>query len=114
MKMKNLRLLILMLLGFAMITSCTNYKNTILSIEDDVVELKVSLKTTSQELEEISKKLLAEKNITLDYSKTKFNRNGRINDLHLKVKCYKKLFRNLWCIKSFIKGSRILWIYQRL
>ena len=85
--MKKLTNLLLVIIGLATITSCSLSDKTGFIMNDEIVSLKVTSKTTLQELEEISKKLLTEKNIKIDFSKSEFKDNGLIKELELEVDC---------------------------
>ncbi|MCH8905152.1 MAG: hypothetical protein IIA45_14720 [Bacteroidetes bacterium] len=85
--MKKLSMLLLVIIGLALITSCSLSKKTEFILNDEIVSLKVTSKTTLQELEEISIELLTKKNIKIDFSKSEFKSNGLIKVLELEVDC---------------------------
>ena len=79
--MKNLTFLFFILL----VSSCTMQSETEYLISDEKVYLKVGANTTEAELIEISKELLAERNISIDFQDSEFDDNGKIIDLDLNV-----------------------------
>ena len=85
--MKNPVNLIIICVLSLMLLSCTKPKKTIFILNDNYVSLKIASGTTRQELEKISAKLLKEKNIKIDFSKSTFKKNGLIRDLKLEVDC---------------------------
>lgn len=56
-------------------------------ISNELVQVKLSYHTTEEDLNEISKRLLNEKNISFDFSDSEFNDDGQLEKLDLEVNC---------------------------
>ena len=78
--------IILVLIGI-LIISCSKESETKYSTDSEKVFLIITENTTETELEKISSEFKAEKNITVDYSKTEFKEDGAIKNLYLKIDC---------------------------
>ena len=82
--MKNISkiLIIIMTVSFF---SCTNFSKTEYSTADTKAYLNICANTTASELKKISDEFKQNRNIDLDYSKSVFLSNGKIDNLVLKV-----------------------------
>ena len=78
--------LILLLIGTLFI-SCSYEGTTEYSIESEKVFLLICENTTESELYSIAKEFKEKRNITVDFSKSEFRRNGTIKNLNLSVDC---------------------------
>ncbi|MET6991642.1 hypothetical protein [Sediminicola arcticus] len=78
--------IILVLIGI-LILSCSKESETKYSTDSEKVFLIITENTTKTELTNIASAFKAEKNITVDFSKTKFKENGEIEHLNLEVDC---------------------------
>lgn len=76
---------ILIILMTALIFSCTEFSKTEYSTAETKAYLKVCPNTTASELKKISEEFKQKRNIDVDYSKSVFWGNGKINNLVLKV-----------------------------
>jgi len=81
--MKNL----LILLAIISLSSCTINSKTEYLNSDEKVALKVTPNTTKEELITISEELLEDRNISLDFQSSEFDKDGMIKNLNLKVDC---------------------------
>ena len=82
--MKNI-IKILIITVTVYIISCTNFSTTEYSTADTKSYLKICPNTTVSELKKISIEFKEKRNIDIDYSKSIFFDNGKINNLILKV-----------------------------
>ncbi|MCF8254321.1 MAG: hypothetical protein K9H61_08300 [Bacteroidia bacterium] len=76
---------ILTVLMMAIIFACNNYPKTEYSTSETKSFLKVSPNTTELELKLIAEEFKQKRNIDIDYSKSIFFDDGKIEDLVLKV-----------------------------
>ena len=70
-----------------MIISCSKKSETKYSTDSEKVFLIITENTTEIELAKIAPEFKAEKNITVDFSKTEFTENGKIKTLNFEVDC---------------------------
>jgi uncharacterized protein YxeA len=78
--------IILVLIGILVI-SCSKESETKYSTDSEKVFLIITENTTEIELTKIASEFKAEKNITVDFSKTEFTENGKIKTLTFEVDC---------------------------
>ena len=81
-----MRKIILVLIGI-LIISCSKESETKYSTDSEKVFLIITENTTEIELTKIASEFKAEKNITVDFSKTEFTENGKIKTLNFEVDC---------------------------
>jgi hypothetical protein len=78
--------IILVLVGI-LILSCSKESKTRYSTDSEKVFLIITENTTERELLKISSEFLIKRDIIIDFSKTEFSGNGKINKLNLEVDC---------------------------
>ncbi|MGB0868920.1 MAG: hypothetical protein ACPGSD_04915 [Flavobacteriales bacterium] len=78
--------LILILVGILTL-SCSKESKTKYSIHSEKVFLVITKTSTEDELMKIASEFKVKKNIKIDFSKTEFSENGKIENLDLQVDC---------------------------
>ncbi|RTY76029.1 hypothetical protein [Flavobacterium sp. LS1R10] len=78
--------IILVLVGI-LILSCSKESETKYATDSEKVFLIITENTTEKELTKIASEFKTEKDIIIDFSKTKFSKNGKIKTLNLAVDC---------------------------
>jgi uncharacterized protein YxeA len=78
--------IILVLVGI-LILSCAKESETKYAVDSEKVFLIITENTTKSELTKIASEFKTEKNIIIDFSKTEFSENGKIETLNLDVNC---------------------------
>lgn len=81
--MKQIMLIVIGIL----VVSCAKESKTKYATNSEKVFLIITENTTEIELKKIASEFKVEKNITVDFSKTQFARNGKIKNLNLEVDC---------------------------
>jgi uncharacterized protein YxeA len=81
-----MRKLILVLIAILML-SCSKESETKYTTDSENVFLIITENTTETELKQIASEFQTERNISIDFSKTEFHKNGTIKNLNLEVDC---------------------------
>jgi hypothetical protein len=102
--MKKAALLLACLL---FLTSCIRESKTQYAIEEDQVYLVITRNTTREELAQIAAVFKKERNIDIDYSKSKFSANGKISEVNLEVDCNDGFKGSTHCSGSALKFKNI-------
>ena len=97
----------LLLVCIVLFTSCLKESRTQYAIEEDRAYLVITQNTTQEELQKIAAAFKELKNIDIDYSKSKFSKNGKISDVSLEVDCNDGFKGSTQCSESALKFQNI-------
>lgn len=100
--MKNVSTILIIIITVSLF-SCTNFSKTEYSTADTKAYLKICPNTTETELKKISAEFKEKRNIEVDYSKSVFLSNGKIDQLVLKVNSNDGFFGEASCTNTALK-----------
>ena len=86
---------------------CIKESQTQYAIDENQAYLVITQNTTQEELEKIAAAFKEQKNIDIDYSKSKFSKNGKISDVSLEVDCNDGFKGSTQCSESALKFQNI-------
>ena len=93
----------LLLICVFLLSSCVKESQTQYAIDENQAYLVITQNTTKKELEKIAALFKEKKNIDMNYSQSKFARNGKIIELSLEVDCNDGFKGSTHCSESALK-----------